>query len=244
MAVPYFLKQDGDALLFNQDKGYLQFFVPEKFFETKKAIIVGEFVNLIGILDYTIYDDKGKNNGLKPFRFPTVFLAKPGEIEKVKDIQLTKYTERQDYRLLKFYKGDPVIVSTKVPKGVANVEEFFRIITGGTLPRINYNVIHEYFEENASLNGVKYGVSSQMFGMIVSELCRDPNDLSRPFRLTKMEDMAAYKMINLEQLPYYISPYTSITNINWDKAVVNACLLQGGKESPLEKVLTESDSLT
>ena len=50
MAIPYFLKQDGDSLLFNQDKGYLQFFVPEKFFETKKAIVVGEYVNLIGIL--------------------------------------------------------------------------------------------------------------------------------------------------------------------------------------------------
>lgn len=244
MAVPYFLKQDGDALLFNQDKGYLQFFVPEKLFETKKAIVVGEYVNLIGILDYTIYDGNGKNNGLKPFRFPTVFLAKPGEIEKVRDIQLTKYTDRQDYRLLKFYKGDQVVVSTKVPKGVGNIEEFFRIITGGTLPRIRYDVIHEYFNENAALNGFNYGVTSQMLGIIVSELCRDPNDLSRPFRMTKMEDMSAYKPINIEQIPYYISPYTSITNINWDKAVVNACLLQDGKESPLEKVLTESVSLT
>ena len=112
------------------------------------------------------------------------------------------------------------------------------------MPRIRYDVIHEYFNENAALNGFKYGVSSQMLGIIVSELCRDPNDLTKPFRMTKMEDMSAYKPINIEQIPYYISPYTSITNINWDKAVINACLLKDGKESPLEKVLTEAESLT
>lgn len=240
MAVPYFLRQEEDSLIFNQKEGYLQFFVPENYFgSAKHAIIVGEYVNLIGILDYTIYTKDGKNTGLKPFRFPTVFLTKPGEIEKVKDIQLTKYSDRQDYRLLKYYKDDVVVVSTRVPQNVANVEEFNRIVFGGTMPRIRYDILHEYFDESAKLNGAKYGISSQLFGVIISELCRDPNDLSKPFRYTDMKDMTAYKPINIKQVPYYISPYAAITNENWDKAVVNASILKDGPESPLEKILTE-----
>lgn len=241
MAIPYFLKKEGDSLIFNLgDDSYLQFFVPETYFTTKDALIIGEYVNLLGILDYTIYDKNGNNKGLKPFRFPTVFLTIPGKIEKVKDIQLTKYSKRQDYRLLKYYKGDIVVHSTKVPQDIVNVEDFYNLFTTGKLPTtIKYNELHEYFNESINLNGGDYGVSSQLFGIIVSEMCRDPKDPTKPFRLTKMEDMTAYSAVNIKTLPKFVSPYTSITSENWDEAVVNAVILKERKNSPLEKILTE-----
>ena len=47
---PNFLKRDGDSLLFNED-GQFVFYVPEVFFDRGDALIKGEYVNLLGILD-------------------------------------------------------------------------------------------------------------------------------------------------------------------------------------------------
>ena len=68
------LKKDGDKLLFNGD-GQFIFYVPEDYFQRKCAIVIGDTINIIGLLNYTILDKNGKNNGLHLFRFPTVFLC-------------------------------------------------------------------------------------------------------------------------------------------------------------------------
>ena len=61
--VPKFLKRDGDALLFNEE-GQFVFYVPEIYFDRKDAQIKGEYINLLGILDYTIFNKNGSNIGL------------------------------------------------------------------------------------------------------------------------------------------------------------------------------------
>ena len=144
--VPPFLKRDGDSLLFNlkDDKEFI-FYVPEEYFEREDAIVIGEFVNLIGILDYAIFDKNGKHNGLHPFYFPTVFLTKPYTIEKMKDIKLTSTNKPSNYRALKYKYDDQVVVSVKVPQNIDNVEDFYKIFFCGKLPTtINYNKIHNY----------------------------------------------------------------------------------------------------
>lgn len=238
--IPKFLRRDKDALLFNGD-GELVFYVPEIYFERSYAVIMGEYVNLLGILDYAVFNENGKHNGLKPFRFPTIFLARPSSIEKLKGVKLTKYSEQQDYRLLKFKKGDQVVVSVKVPELIDNVEEFYKLFLTGNLPTtIPYDKIHEYFIESIQLNGAGYGVSNQLFGLIVSEMCRDPRDLTKPFRLSSAidEDMTAYKAVSIKDIPKYISPYTSITSENWDESVISAIINKNAKSTPLEKLLT------
>lgn len=236
--VPSFLKRDGDSLLFNKD-GELVFYIPEMYFDRKYAIIVGEYVNLLGVLDYAIFDSKGKHSGLKPFRFPTVFLCKPGEMEKIKNVKLTEYSEEQDYRLLKFRKGDQVVVSVKVPEMVANAEEFYKLFTSGKMPTtIRYDQIQDYFLENIRLNGADYGISIQLFGVIISESCRDPKNPDILFRHTDMKDMTAYSMLNIREIPKRVSPFTAVTSENWDESIVNAVINKKSKYSPMEKLFT------
>lgn len=67
--VPKFLKREGDSLVFDQE-GQFVFYVPEVFFSRGDAQIKGEYVNLLGILDYAIFDKNGKHDGLKRFYFP------------------------------------------------------------------------------------------------------------------------------------------------------------------------------
>ena len=236
--IPKFLKRDGDSLLFN-DEGQFIFYVPEIYFDRKDAEIKGEYVNLLGILDYSIFKPDGSNIGLKRFNFPTVFLCKPARIEKVKNLRLkAAVAETQDYRLLVFEKGDAVVVSVKVPQNISNVEDFYRIFLSGKLPTtIPYDKLHNYFVDSIELNGSSYGMSLQMFGVIVSEMCRDPHNNAVAFRHTKMSDMRGYRAISIKDLPKYISPSASIGSENWDLGVVGAIMNPTNVGSPMEKLI-------
>lgn len=239
--VPKFLKRDGDSLLFNEE-GQFVFYVPEVYFDRGDAQIKGEYINLLGILDYTIYKPDGSNIGLKRFNFPTVFLCKPSRIEKSKNLRLKATVEPQDYRLLIFEKGDAVVVSVKVPQNISNVEDFYKIFLTGKLPTtIPYDKLHNYFVDAMELNGSSYGMTLQMFGIVVSEMCRDPHNPSRAFRQTKFTDPMAYSAISIKDLPKYISPSSSIGSENWDLGVVGAIMNPTNANSPMEKLLMGSN---
>jgi len=236
--VPRFLKKDKQALIFNEDNKELVYFVPEKYFESDLATPVGEYINLMGIFDYTIMDSKGKNSGLKRFYFPTIFVCKPYTMEKMKQIKLTSYTEPQDYRLLKFKKGDQAVTSVTVPKSVANIELFSKMFIFNRLPNtIPYDKIVDYFIDNIRLNGADYGVTIQMLGLIVGEACRDSKDVSKRFRNTDMKNMNDYKMMPIKKIPKLVSPFTAITSENWDESVIAAVQNKNKVNAPLEKLL-------
>jgi len=238
--IPKFLKRKDDSLLFALEDKEFVFIVPEKFFERRDAIIIGEYVNLIGILDYAIFDKSGKHGGLKRFNFPSVFLTKPYEIEKMKQVKLTANSEIQDYRFLKYKKDDIIVVSTKVPEEIENVEEFYKIFLTGNLPTtIPYDKLQDYFTESARINGCNYGVSLQLFGVVISEMCRDPKNMNNPYRLAKNKNMFDYKAINIEDIPKLVSPYQSLTSVNWDEGLINAIINKNEVDSPLEKVLVD-----
>lgn len=240
--IPGFVSRDGDALIFNQSDSTFIFYVPEKYFTTKDAIIIGDIVNLLGILDYDIIDDKtGKSKyGMKLFNFPTVFLCKPTTIEKAKNIKLNSTSEPMDYRLLKFNKGDKVVVSVKVPEDIANVEAFYNLFMRGNLPNtIPYNQLQNIVYENMKLNGNSYGITMQLVGILISELYRSSKDLDVPYRLSGTTDQLDYKTIDIRQIPKHISPYVSLTSENWDESVVGAVTTKNSKPSPMETLLMD-----
>ena len=241
-----FYKEVGDAVVATLPKNQeIRYFIPECFFQTKSAIIVGEFVNLLGTFNYAIYDiEKDKPvSGLKLFYYPTIFLAQPYTIEKAKDLKLTKNSEKQDYRLLKFRDGDKLVVQKNTPQSIENVEEFFRlfVITGNAPDTIDYRELWHYYIDSMALSGNKFGISNQMFGIFESELCRDPSDPSKPFRLSKAKkngEWNNYKAAAVKEIPKYTSPYVSLTSENLDDSIVAATMMDNAKYSPLEKVLT------
>ena len=122
--IPSFLRKDGDSLVFNQDGEFI-FYVPEIYFDRGDALVVGEYVNIIGIMDYAIFDEKGKTNGLKRFYYPTVFLTKPYTMDKQKNVKLTKSQRASGFRLLQYKKNDVMIVSTLGPVTAYNIKIFY-----------------------------------------------------------------------------------------------------------------------
>ena len=242
--VPNFLKQEEDSLFFNRDNAELQFFIPEMFFDRGFANVVGDIINVIGVFNYTIVDTKtGKNNGLHPFDFPTVFLTQPGDVEKIKRIKLTKTTPEEDYRVLKFTKGDKVVVSTKVPMEVSNAELFYKMFTTGKVPNtIPYSTIQLYFVENIDLTGNAYGMNYQMFGILAAELSRSQNNPKVLFRNTNYTDETDYRPISIKDAPRYVSAFTAINSEVKEEALANAIINskdeKNHKYSPLERLFT------
>lgn len=240
MAIPSWLKKDGESVLYNGD-GYFAFFVPENYFLGKnasKAVIEGEYVNIFGVLDYQLFNANGKPNGpVRCFKFPTVFLTKPTEIEKARNIKLVPWSDSEDYRVLKYEKEAQIVVSTKVPQDLQNIEFFYGLFTGGHLPTtIPYEDLYTYFVENIQLAGEDYGITNQLLGIVVSEMARDPGNLEKAFRNSKAEH---YKAINIKDIPKFISPYSAIVSENWDEAVVNAIENKSTKDIPMEKILMD-----
>lgn len=233
-----FFREENDGRVIFTGDGELIYYIPKKYFDITAAIIIGEVVKTMGIFTYGLFDSKGKMLSLKRFNLPTMFECKPSLITKETDYLLKDTKTIQDYRLLHFKKGDELICNVNVPKSLDNVDKFMDMFIMANLPEnIPYNEIHEYIAKNASINGFNYNVSPQMFGILISELCRDPKDLSKPFRLSGMKDMLDYKAISIKKCPKYTSPYTAITSENADEAIAAAITTKGTGNSPLEKVM-------
>lgn len=241
-----FLKEEGSSLIFKGD-GELVFYIPENYFRNdgrmKYAEEAGEYINTLGLFSYEVFDAKGKSiYGVKLFNHPVVISCMPSESEKVKDYILDKkILVPVDYRILRFKKGDVVIVNTGSPEDVTNVENMFRIfmITGNIPNVIPYNELHSFLMDSIKFNGSSFGISAQMFGILVSELCRSVKDESVPFRLSKETDMHAYKSVSIKMVPKYISAFTALTSENWDDAVVNSIINKNKVDSPMEKILMQ-----
>lgn len=244
--LPAFLKQKDDKLLYS-GTGELLYYVPENYFQNTKssvAVVLGSYISTLGVFDWAIVSENGKVGKINPFKFPTIILCKPYKIESVKNFSINGL-EPRDYRVLHFKEGDEAISDVNIPKIVDNVEMMFKamIVTSNKLPpSIPYDKIHEYLPENMNLNAGGYGLNMQLFGILFSELCRDPHDPSIPFRLSKEinNSMYGYKSISVKEKPKFDSPYSALTSENWDDSLLAAIELseKDTVASPLERIVT------
>lgn len=252
MKVSDLFKWDNESLLYNRDDGSeLLIYVPEVFFDdsTKNPIarIDGEFVSCLGLLTWNIISTSGTLGKFRLFNFPTMLLFKPYEIDKVKEVSLGDNLGPDNYRVMKFRFGDQVIVQKHVPQLVDNVELFYKLaVISNKIPKgISYQYGWQILLENGFLNGINYKLPAQSFGILWSELCRDENNVSIPFRHSKAcenKEYYNYKPISIKNTPKYVSPYTAMISEGFDEGIMAADVLSAKDEkdlpkSPLEKII-------
>ena len=249
MPTPTFLRVDKDTVYF-KGQGEFVFFIPEIFFEREHAVIDGEFIYVLGTLNYAVLPQPAKSDSdytknVRRFYFPSVFCTRPGNMKKVKNLVLNKSQEPQDYRVLSYTNNgqDQIIVSTKVPVDITNTEKFMSIflITGKIPPNISYYDLYKYYNDAIKLNGGSFRVSAQLVGLIYTETCRS-KDLSKPFRLTKDldRDPYSYRTTSIQNVANLISPFTALTTENFDKSMISAALIdpKDAKSTPMERIIT------
>ena len=232
--LPNWMKVKDDALYYNGAGAFI-FFVPETFFSHNHAIIEGEVVHLIGVLNWAIVKDGDDPSSYslksKPFEYPTAISTRPGKVEKVKGLKIVESQKPQDFRIFHYTnnKQDQILASLHTVEDITNVEECMSIFetTGKVPPGISYYDLYRYYMDPMQLNGKSYPISAQEFGVLYAEECRSKEDRTVPFRLTKAldKDPYAYDSISVKEIPKLVSPFTAITTENWDKAVINAAII-------------------
>lgn len=240
METPSFIKVKDTSYVFAND-GCFKFYVPERFFSNKLASFIGECISLFGIIPYAIFDKNDKPIGkLRTFNFPISFLTKPDDIEIAKGIKLTKNNNPEDYRILKYYKDGVIVVNYNIAQDSENIQRWYSALDTGALPNnLDYDKLQNYFIRNVQLTGNSYGVSLQLIGIIIGELCRSKKDIDTPFRLENNTDMNAYQWIAIRDVPRGTSPFTALQAEEWDQAVISSITVDNTKDSPLEKIMMD-----
>lgn len=238
--VPFFLEQKNSTLFLK--KGYtVKYYIPEKYFDSN-CMQDGSYFNLIGIFLYDVFKD-GKSVFKEPklFYYPTLFTIKPSYIKKVND---TKLYGDDTYREAVFETEDSEPVSSiHTIKEATTAENVLKMLLYGRIPKIiPYEKLHNIINDSALLNGISFNNIAGLEGLIVSELCRDKNDISKQFIKTYNENKSTkntdYTILNIDSIPKYVSPYSSL--VSYDKTIAVAAALEANKitnASALEKIL-------
>nr|DAO78269.1 MAG TPA: hypothetical protein [Caudoviricetes sp.] len=247
--IPPFSKRDGDSLLFSGD-GYLEYYIPDEYFGSKSSTVEGSYLKILGSFNYRIFDAKGKPGKLKEFNYPTLLMCKPGKVERNVKLQLDPSLEESVYGVLRFFDGDQLISRLHTEQYIDNVSELFRLhLRTGNVPNtIPYDTLYAFPFESMELNGGKFAVHSQAMGLMYSKICRDPDDINKPFRLSKAIDnsMQGYRPISIKRAAKLISPFVAMTAENIDESIMVAVMMSDDekngkskhKESPLERIMT------
>ena len=211
-----FLQQQKDgSVVFTCAKAEIEF--PEKFIDHQIAEIVGKDVKILGLIEIKVYDteeDVEKNHSRNVFfKHIGMIITCPSSITDVRH-----KGEDDKYINLTYKQGDAFIQNVNITQDSKVASIVLDLMTSGYFPNvIPYDEIAQYWSDASAYNGVGLSAMSQSsIELIVSELCRDPKNLSRSFRHKIAEDphtdKMRWKMINIKLLPRYSSVFSSITS--------------------------------
>lgn len=210
-----FLKQDGDMVVFTCPKA--QICIPNEYLDKSIATINGSIVTTVALLQIAVWNDIDTDN-TKPEQF---FFKYEGVIDTHPSSMSYDVDDNGDKMLILEYRaGDPFIVNVNVQKTDVNANKILDLITYGYLPNVfSYDEIADYFVTTCRSNEVGLGGLGMIpVEMIISELCRDPNDLSKEFRyrLAKDPDFneRKWKIISADKVTQYSSTFASISSGN------------------------------
>lgn len=235
-----YIKVKNNKLIFTGDEmiGY----IPLNYFEgtTQYAYFYKDYIKLLGIFNYSIFNNNKSITGLGTFKVPSMIESKPYKIEK-KELKLLNGSDKQFYNLLYYRNGDVIINDINSPMDISNVELFFKLFISGKLPNtIPYDELQNLFLKNAKMNGFMYPISNQTLGILIHELMKSSDDLQKPYAHTNFnESKTGYKPINIKDCPKYISPYTAFTSENFNESMVLAIMNDKPLDAPLEKLLID-----
>lgn len=242
-----FLKElDDGSVVFTK---YATIIVPDKYFEKHIAEFIGSSVSIFGLITINVYDteiDDDDNLDKAPFnefffKFKSMILMQPSNI-----IEIRNKDGEKEWKLI-FNKGSAFIKNKNIVVDSAVASKMLDIVMLGYFPNvIPYEEIAKYWTDVNNFNGVGLSAMGQkIIEMIISELCRDPQNQARAFRHKLRDDpktdKTKYKMINIRLLPKYNSFFSSLTSGdprgNLISIIGRSRNGEGQRESPVEQAI-------
>lgn len=232
---------------------YAEGYIPQSLFnpdlETKSSIAVryGEGYKIVGIFNMRFYDSDEEPRDSKPlrtFNYPNMIMTYPSESSIVR-LKLSDYSDEEPYIVMKYYMGD-VIMNAEEVQGVDNCTKLLNMITKGKIPNtIPYDKFVEIWHNNFAINKFNPRVPSLVLQMIWAEMCRDPEDITKPFRLKYglgNADPTHYTESNMNNVSAASSVFSALSfeRIK-EKLASSVNMTRNGTEqmrSPVEEVLS------
>ena len=232
---------------------YAEGYIPQSLFnpdlETKSSIAVryGEGFKLVGIFNMRFYDSDEEPRDSKPlrtFNYPNMIMTYPSE-SSIATLKLSEFSDAEPYIIMKYYMGD-VIMDAEEVQAVANCTKLLNMITKGKIPNtIPYDKFEAIWQTNFQINKFNPQVPSVILQLIWAEMCRDPSDVTRPFRMLYGKgnvDTTSYLETNMNNVAAATSVFSALSfekvkeklasSINMTKTGVDQ------RRSPVEEVLT------
>lgn len=241
-----FLREVGDQVIFVGN--YMEVYLPKFYFEKGIAITKGVEIETLGIFNFKVFssEEKKENSPVRTYSFPSIISTKPSSSYNANIPKLVEEADESEFTVLKYYKGDIFITNVNTTQKSDNVQMFIDLLNAGKLPKtIPYDKILELEIINTSFNGVNLKVPGTVMELIISEIYRDKQDLTKPFRLRagsgQKVSMYDYKAINMKSIPTFNSTFTAVTfeDIDYNLTASVNKTRQGKKElvSPIEKTI-------
>lgn len=215
----------------------LNIFVPDAYFESTLAEVVGDRYFIFGILSAKAIN-KGKTE-MSTINIPTFLNFYPKQVEEAKD------DDGEKYRILKFFKGDPVMdAQTRADSNVA--QTFLKMLCRGKLPTtIPYDEYLNVWDTNLDSNSVKFNVGSVIKEIIIAEMLRTKGNPYQKYAVVKGKNPKAdpygYEPSNINKICSMSSTFSAVTFENMDEMIITSVNMKRynkeQKDSPLEKII-------
>lgn len=178
-----FLTKKDDQIIFNGT--YMEAYIPANMFDKGTCQYMGsDKVNIFGLFVFKIsnangnIDDKCK---LQTFNFPSMFISKPSSVE-TRVVEFYPGKGEVKYIVLKFFKDDAVMFSSKVLSKIENIEIYINLLIEGNLPStLSYDDLLSITLKCMNING-RMHVQALLFSVVISNMYRYKNNLTVPFR--------------------------------------------------------------
>ena len=232
---------------------YAEGYIPKSLFnedlETASTIAsrYGDGFKLVGIFNIRFFESEDQPRDsvpLKTFSYPNMIMTYPSE-SAVASLQLDPYSKKEPYIIMKYRFGD-VVMNAEEVQAVANCTKLLNMITRGKIPNtVPYDKFVEIWHKNFEINKFNPKVPSVVLQMIWAETCRDPSDITKPFRMTYGRgnaDPTHYTETNMNNVASATSVFSALSfeRIK-EKLATSLNMTRNGTEqrrSPVEEVLS------
>lgn len=150
------------------------------------------------------------------------------------------------YLVLQYYENDTFLENINVIQNSNDMVKFMALINSGKIPNtVPYDKLSMLQLNASKLVGVNLGVTAATVEMTLSELCRDPKNVNRPFRYAINQDKSLtvhdYKMASIKKIATLNSTFTALTFEDMTTSLVYSINRNTSNEpelvSPAEKVI-------
>lgn len=193
--------------------------IPEDFFNHKIAELVGSEVHTIGVFHIEVYglDDKEfdidnlKNPHIILFKMPMQMILCPSNIDEMRDEDKNLVT------VLEFQERDTFIKSALFVRTWKTVSKVIDLLLKGFLPKeLGYDQIMDFIDQCCIENKTNTQVANTITEILIAELCRDPNDLTKPFRIALKNNpnlkMTDKKFVKIDSLARMYNSFAAISS--------------------------------